>query len=583
MLVAGVMVLFAALVCLGYGAVVLRVAERFRPGLGAGVTLGDAGLLGFAALGVMATLLNVAFPLGGPVAAVVCLAGLLLAGLQRRALAARAGAFGWTPAAVLLLLLSASLWLGAKIPGTTTSHFDAGLYHVQAVRLALEQPLILGIANIHMRFGYNSAVFPTAALLSGGLPGLAAALTGNALLLVFVAVAVLQRALADGAARCLRSTIFGLLAVGLAIFSPLLSVSAWLGTPNSDIPSALMVLYAFHLALRLSDVGGVPERRAEAAGTAALLVVVVALALALKLSTLPALALMALPLLAWRRGWVGWKDVALGIGAAALMLLPWLARGVATSGCLAYPQPSSCLPVPWRVDPAVARYDMDWMRSWARRPEVPPEVVLADWSWFPDWVATLGREPMRPAFLVLLAVMAALGLARIALRRLVTTADLLPLAVARRDSLYLLAIAVAGIAFWFFTAPLVRYGQAWLVLPLLLGIAHLTPVGRGEAADAARRLAAAPAPWQRTVCAGLVTVAVLVSLGGHSWRRLRSSDFPRYPEVAVEQRGTVGDLALNVPREGGQCWDAPILCTPMPRDGLTMSRFGPSRMIRSPE
>ena len=578
MLLAGALVLSAALVCLGYGLLLLRAAQWLRPGLAAGVTLGDAGLLGFGVLGVVATLLNVLLPLGGPVAAAVCLAGVALAGLQHRALAARAGAFGWAPVAALLLLVSACLYLGAKIPGTTTSHFDAGLYHVQAVRLAMEQPLILGIANIHMRFGYNSVVFPTAALLSGGLPGLAAALTGNALLLSFVAVAVLQRALADGAARCLRSTVFGLLAVWLAIFSPLLSVGAWLGTPNSDIPSALMVLYAFYLALRLSDRGDAPE----GSGTAALLVVVVALALVLKLSTLPVLALVLLPLLARRRGWIGWQDIACGVGGAAALGLPWLLRGVATSGCLAYPQPASCLPVPWRIDPVLARYDMDWMRSWARRPETPPEIVLADWSWFPDWVATLGREPMRPAFLLLLAVTLGLILARLALRRLVIAADLLPLAAARRDTLHLLIVAMAGIAFWFLTAPLVRYGQAWLVLPLLLGIAHLAPAGWGEATGAARRLDAMPGHWQRRLCAGLVTVVVLISLGGHSWRRLLATGFPHYPEVAVEQRGTIGDLPLNVPREGGQCWDAPILCTPMPRDGLSMQPFGPSRMIRNP-
>lgn len=63
MLMAGGLALFAAAVCLGYGLAALRLAERLRPGLSSGVTVGDVGLLGYAAAGVLATLLNVVVPL----------------------------------------------------------------------------------------------------------------------------------------------------------------------------------------------------------------------------------------------------------------------------------------------------------------------------------------------------------------------------------------------------------------------------------------------------------------------------------------------------------------------------------------
>lgn len=581
MLIAGGLVLLAALACLGLGLGVLRLAERANPGIGDGVTVGDLGILGYATLGLLATVLHVVMPLGGVPAAVACLAGIGLVVVLRRGLARQAGAFGWGMGATAVLLVAACLRLGAMIPGSLQGHFDTGLYHIQAVRQVMEFPLILGSANIHMRFGYNSAVFPTAGLLSGGLPGLGGALTTNAVLMAFVIVAVVQRALARADATGLRATIFGALAVLLTLFTPLLILRVWAGTPNSDIPSALMVLYGFHLALRLSDLGSGVAAAPERAGTAAMLAVVVALAVTLKLSALPVVLLAALPLLAWRRGALARRDIALGAGAALVIGLPWLARGIATSGCFAYPQPASCLPVPWRVGATVAQSDLDWMRAWARRPDTLPEVVLADWSWLPGWIASLPREPSWPVFVTLVGVLALMLVARLLCgRRLVIVADALPPA-SRGDILVLFGVAGLGIAMWFTTAPLVRYGQAWLVLPLLLAIAHCAPVGwrHSRAAGFAAVIA------RRKVRAGVALAlgaATIASLAGHAPRRLFDAGPPNLPVVATEQRGDLAGLPIHVPVQGSQCWDAPRLCTPQLGEGVVARRLFWTWMVLDP-
>jgi hypothetical protein len=579
MLISGGLVLLASLVCLGYGLLALRLGEALLPGLGRGITIGDLGILGYAMLGLTATIVHVAAPLGGVTAALAWLVGVGLLLLRRRGLARQAAAFGWPLPAALLLLAAACLYLGAMIPGATRGHFDTGLYHLQAVRQAMEFPLILGSANIHMRFGYNSAVFPTAALLSGGWPGLAAAITGNAVLLAFVILAVAQRAVSRGDGVGLRSSAFGILFIALALFSPLLILRVWIGSPNSDIPSALAVLYAFHLALRLSDLGGSAPEAAERDGIVVMLAVVVALAVMLKLSALPAILLLVVPALAWRRGRATGRAILLGLGAALALGLPWLARGVATSGCLAYPQPSSCLPVPWRIRPEVARSDLDWMRSWARRPDAPPDIVLADWSWLPDWIASLRQEPVYPTVLWLAGIALLLVVARMLLpRRLVAVRDLLPTA-ARLDMVALAAVALAGLAFWFVTAPLVRYGQIWLVLPLLLAIAQAAPVGWGGVS--ALRLAAWMAsPRGRAGLALGVGLAVLASLAGKPLSRLLNTAPVRFPEIAVEARGDLAGIPVHVPLVGAQCWDAPRLCTPHLRDGLVATRFLRGWMVR---
>ena len=45
-------------------------------------------------------------------------------------------------------------------------HFDSSLYHAQSIRWIEEYGIVPGLANLHSRFGYNSAAYATNALYS---------------------------------------------------------------------------------------------------------------------------------------------------------------------------------------------------------------------------------------------------------------------------------------------------------------------------------------------------------------------------------------------------------------------------------
>ena len=45
-------------------------------------------------------------------------------------------------------------------------HYDTGLYHAQAIRWIEEYGVVPGLANLHSRFGYNSASFALSAFFS---------------------------------------------------------------------------------------------------------------------------------------------------------------------------------------------------------------------------------------------------------------------------------------------------------------------------------------------------------------------------------------------------------------------------------
>lgn len=568
-------------VAIGAGFVAVALLEKLRGPFGRDLTLGEVGLLGLAFLGTAGTLLNAVVALSpsvtGSFAVLAALVFVVRIGAVWRAHRAH-GAPVLVPALAFLAVL---IWASRYAYLSAPYHFDTGLYHAQAIRQVVEYPLILGSANIHMRFGYNSSWPLVSAMLSLGLPQLWGAFAVNFVMLALVAWCLAWRAW-EGLMRAEGSAVFAALAC-LLMFTPAIAAQLQSGNPNTDLPIILLTVLCFHLALRVLE----PASRGEPMLMLALLA---GFAVTVKLSALP-LAVVLVPLMlwfAWRGGRLGGRDIVAGVLAGSAIGLPWLLRGIASSGCLAYPHPASCLPVPWRVDPAVALSDMAWMRAWARRPDTPPEQVLGDWGWLPGWLEAFPRDQAGQAALILAALALAVALAR----------AVLPAAAPRRKAgmAVLVMAALAGLAFWFATAPLLRYGAGWLILPSMLLLSATLPdllrrvaatrrgaamAGRGRAAVERARLAMGMRPdrWRMIVLLGFAGWAALFLHGTR--RQVFATDFPRLPVVASLPAGKVGDLVLTRPATGQQCWDAPRICTPYPADGLHMARWGIWRMVHA--
>lgn len=557
----------AASLGLGIGAARIALDGHLR-----GVTVGDAGLLGLAVLAVLGTLVNMVAPVAPwPATAVVLLGlGLLAANIGR--LRAISVDWGGTPFATVLLLATFFVAFLPAILRSPAWHYDTGLYHLQDVRLVMEHPVVLGAASIHERFGYNTLWFPLAAMLAGGMPGVVGAFVVNALLAAFVLLALADRVPAAIRRGHGRTAVFGALFALLVYAMPGFPLAGWIGSPNTDVPAALLVLYAVQLAFALSDADD-----AERYGTASLLVACVALAVAAKLSALPLVGLAILPLLDWRQGRLGGRQVGVLAAVALAIGVPWLVRGLATSGCLAYPQPSSCIALPWTVHADVARVDMAWVQAWARLPGVAPEVVLADRSWMRPWVAALLADPVRWQLLALLALTLGCAAAALTCPRLPSTWAGLD-ARRRFDSLVILGTALAALAFWFTSAPLLRYGKAFIILPPMVAVALLAP-----AATVARLGRALPGAVTRGRVVAVLLAAAVIVVAARPGRLTASGafGFPVLPVVETRPLGDFGGLAIHQPINGEQCWDAPRICTPRLHRDLIVSRHGPWWVVRN--
>lgn len=459
--------------------------------------------------------------------------------------------------ALLIVLWTAYLALGPLENG------DSGLYHLGTVRWNLSYPIVPGLANLHTRFGYNSSYFLYAALLEpplvpagGGNPEAQFAGSSyhfaNGLLLAVFGLGLLHslHRVVAGASKAGPADLF--LAVFILFLPKLTAENA--ASLSNDLPIfCLGAVIGYLLCRLLTDVGD----PGEPGWLMAVMLVCVSAGISVKLS-FAALggcsATAATAVLIRRRIQAGQPRLerkVLPWLLAGLTVLVWIGRGYLLSGYPLFPSTLGGLPFEWRVPSAVAENESRVISSWGRTPHAPPEEVLGSWDWLlPKLVKGLGRlqEFILPLGICLLSLLGALWGWR--------GGGLPPF---RRREAWLFLPPVLGLAFWFFSAPNIRFAGAafwWL------GAAGLVFARPGEGM---RRWLA--------VLVGLAAAGIwlgMLCMGG--LRALPAAQSGLLPIPATETREfvTTSGLRLNVPLDEDRCWVAPLPCTPYPDPRLEL-------------
>jgi hypothetical protein len=525
----------AAVLFLGLG---LLVQRRPRDGLDGFVTALWSGLA--AALALL-QVWHLAWPVGA--AALAVLAALSAAGLARGRAHWRAWLSGprrrpWAFGLVLaVLILVADRSLGPPLGS------DSGGYHLTSVRWSADHALAPGLANLNHRLGYASSHFLHAALLDVGPLRFRSHHAASGLLLGLL----LAQLLAQGARVWRERRAADLAAVLLVPAALAQALRPGASSPSPDL--AVFVLGAV-LGLQLLAFCETREGGLPLVALAAALVTVKLSALGLAAGAL-AVALRAAP--------------ALALPAAAIsaaFLLPWMARNVLLTGYAAYPLPGLALAVPWRVPDAERALHLGWIRSWARAPGLPADQVLGGTEWLGPWAQSLLAN--RIDVLAPLALLAA-GATWLALAPRGGTRGLGPALLA----------PLAGIAFWLATAPDLRFlgASLWLLAAFTAAIA----AARSERPGAAAVLALG-------IAASLAVLAGAARRGALLLRPDPAHGFHPTPQAIVVPFATRSGLVLWVPQEAGNCWYAPLPCTPEPRGDLRLRRPGElgSGFVRDP-
>lgn len=385
----------------------------------------------------------------GACAHIILLAAALLAGYCRRNevrslwQACRPVLFSWEGFFYCCFLL-----LIAFFASRGEFHTDTNIYHAAAIRLYEEYGVIKGVGNLQLHYAYNSSYLAFASIFSlNWLFGRSLHTTTGFLevlmcLYAFHGLKNFQRH---------RNHIPDMLRVGI-LFYTLVNVTRSM-SPATDYATMYFVLF---IVTAWCD--NLFEEDSDLTSCSLLSVAAVFVA-TLKFSACLLALIVIYPAVCLIRD-RKWKQISGYLISGCIILLPFLARNYLISGWLLYPLDSIDLfQVQWKIPLDYLLHDANQIKVWGRCLYDVTKVDLPVKEWLPVWWEHQFRyEQMFLGAVVLSAVLQlAMLLVRILGKR--------PL----RPQMAVLQLAVwANIAVWFFMAPFIRYGLAFLFAVIMI-------------------------------------------------------------------------------------------------------------------
>lgn len=354
----------------------------------------------------------------------------------------------------LFLLLFIIFLVTIYITAGRVWNYDTDLYHAQAVRWIEEYGTVKGLGNLHNRFAYNSAFFCLQALFSMKF------ITNQSLhsvngFVTFLMLGYVLSTLSIWKKERLKTSDF--FKIGIFIYFSYLENVLLISSPGSDTLTMCMVLY---ISAKWAELAEQEEKSPVRYGILCLLAV---WAVTIKLSAGLLVVLTVYPAVLLVRQ-KKWKQIIMFVVMGLLIVIPFLTRNIIVSGYLIYPYSAIDLfNVDWKMAASIAADDSREIMAWGRG-MTNRDLYDADFSiWFPRWFENQ-QGMIKMLFIVNIMCMV-----------LLTGYSVWMLLKKRRDYgafMLLLLVSAGQVLVWFLTAPLVRYGLAYMLLlpAFLLGL-----------------------------------------------------------------------------------------------------------------
>ena len=329
-------------------------------------------------------------------------------------------------------------------------HRDTGIYHAQAIRIIEEYGIIKGLGNFQLHFAYNSSYLALCALftLSFVLPFALHTMTGfiMALFTCYAACGLMK-----WTSRVSHTADMARLAI--IIYG--ITVLEYLQSPATDYGAMYMVLY-----IMCAWITQAVEKKddSEDIPVYGYLAVLSIFTVSMKLSAAALVVLAVLPFILLVKKKMT-KETISFIVIGFLSFLPYLVRNVIISGWILYPAEAIDLfNVVWKVPAEYMKFDADQIKVWGRELQdtmsVEEGITVGISDWLPIW-----WEKKR-FYEKLLLVFQVAGAGAVLLNLFIRKVR----KKIRADvAMFYIAVFI-NIAMWFFTAPFIRYGLAFLML-----------------------------------------------------------------------------------------------------------------------
>ncbi|MYD10210.1 MAG: hypothetical protein F4X02_09220 [Chloroflexi bacterium] len=461
--------------------------------------------------------------------------------------------------AYLLGLALLALWLSNRALAMPTA-YDSGFRDIQAVMWIDAYPIVPGLGNLFSSLAFNHSVYLYDALLDVSVWSGRSQHIATGLLLMTYLAGALRSSLNLGACRSAGAFRWSRMLAALTIPYLLFftvgrsGISHFLTDTVVDIVGFLCVAY-FLDYLQDRDTAGIDQGHLVLR-----LAILILVGLTIKQTFIVfGLALAATVAFVWlnqgefrraRKRAVGLLRLIAAL--ASIVLLPWLARGVVSSGYIAFPQTVGRVEVDWAIPHEQLLARQRAMSTNTRIRGGNQDEVLGAWDWFGPWLRKFANSIM-PAMLPSLIAVGALGLYAAGRRRNRSANR------ARGPGLIALAPLLAMLTIWFLTYPEPKY-----VRYILWSMAAISVILAFEAwPNVSFRGRLIAAYGVAMLCLAYVALLIVVRQSFPLPAGPDDGFYDHWP-VAYEQYVTDSGLRLNVPRDGAQCWQAPLPCTPYP-------------------
>ena len=344
---------------------------------------------------------------------------------------------------IILMMLT---FMGMIVACQPASFYDTGLYHAQAIHWIEDYGYVKGLGNLHNRFAYNSSFLCLQALYSWVF------INGQSLhgMNAYIGIVMAGYALLSFQGGKAKRTNHVADMLNIAFLLYICNSLGGMESPGTDFFAMCLMLY---LLARWFRCQCIEEKY--------VLCILAAFGVTLKLSIAPIVLLAAVPaiyLIKEKR----WKETAVCLGTGFLAVLPFLVRNVMISGYLVYPYSAiDIFSVDWKMSEYAVNRDRNEIMAWGRGLRDVNKIDYPLWDWFPIWFQDLTGVQRALVLLNMLLIVVMICFVVREIRK------------KRFEMAYICCVAMLGLVMWFFSAPLIRYGRAYLyILPaMLVGLA----------------------------------------------------------------------------------------------------------------
>jgi hypothetical protein len=408
----------------------------------------------------------------------------------------------------------------------TSLNNDSGLYYIQFMNWINTYPVVLGLANLHDRFGFNSHWHLLNAAFNLKTVGLSATNDLNGLLFMLIGIGCFDSASRTASKESSYDGIWALFPI------PMFLLLRFLTSTAPDLPSTLIPLVYFSYLVAKKDKSSLP-------------VLVVLIAFASTIKVLSALhIIILLPVLYWTIKAKEFKSIGVAVLLGAFIVAPWLGRNVQQTGYLVFPMEGiDLIDTDWKVPSELATNARKMIDTHARSGSYDISKYGAPTSeWIGFWLSVQSKS--------VLALLGFVGLSSL----LILIGAIINLLAKRRTEIAVIQLALAttvlaSFGFWWQSGPNPRfiYGVVFFFFAYAITFA-MTKIKFSLALKIAPVLALVPLL--------AITKTVLKEPG---------------PKIPTEYSSfEIDNQAIFYPTKTDKCWEQELPCTTGKRTDLKL-------------